>query len=243
MAYKLGIIGLGKIAQDQHLPVVAKDSNFELAAVVSSREGYRDVPHFRTPAELFRSGFVAGAPPDAYSEDGQHWGNPLYDWTAMRADGYRWWIERFRRTFDLVDLTRVDHFRGFDAYWRIPLPAEMLDARVADPEGLLDEEFDVAYAYEPLHHSGIPHAFMNSVLFLDHDRTEVHARLHHLRQQGQHREGVPNRCLSDFVAPKSTGVRDYVGGFAVTAGLGSDRLFHSVDEATRPLIAHLTEAG
>jgi D-galactose 1-dehydrogenase len=56
MAFRLGIIGLGKIAQDQHLPVVAKNGDFELAAVVSSRSGYGDVPAFRTPAELFRSG-------------------------------------------------------------------------------------------------------------------------------------------------------------------------------------------
>lgn len=61
MAYKLGIIGLGKIAQDQHLPVVAKDPNFELAAVVSSRGGYRDVPAFRTAGELFRSGLKLDA--------------------------------------------------------------------------------------------------------------------------------------------------------------------------------------
>ena len=53
------------------------------------------------------------------SPDGQLWGNPLYDWPAMRRDGYRWWIERFRRTFELVDLTRVDHFRGFVAYWAV----------------------------------------------------------------------------------------------------------------------------
>ena len=61
MAFKLAIIGLGKIAQDQHLPVVAKNKDFDLAAVVSSREGYRDVPHFRTPAELFRSGLKLDA--------------------------------------------------------------------------------------------------------------------------------------------------------------------------------------
>src|SRR3954447_7287002 len=61
MAYKLGIIGLGKIAQDQHLPVVAKNPDFELAAVVSSRGGYRDVPAFRTAAELFRSGLKLDA--------------------------------------------------------------------------------------------------------------------------------------------------------------------------------------
>ena len=61
MAFKLAIIGLGKIAQDQHLPVVAKNTDFDLAAVVSSREGYRDVPHFKTPAELFRSGLKLDA--------------------------------------------------------------------------------------------------------------------------------------------------------------------------------------
>jgi 4-alpha-glucanotransferase len=69
--------------------------------------------------ELFQRGVVAGVPPDAYSKTGQLWGNPLYDWAALRNTGYRWWIERFRRTFELVDLTRVDHFRGFVAYWSV----------------------------------------------------------------------------------------------------------------------------
>jgi 4-alpha-glucanotransferase len=70
--------------------------------------------------ELFQRGFVAAAPPDALSAFGQRWGNPLYDWHAMRAQGYRWWIERFRRTFDLFDVVRIDHFRGFVAYWAVP---------------------------------------------------------------------------------------------------------------------------
>ena len=74
----------------------------------------------RAHPRLFQHGVVAGVPPDAFAETGQLWGNPLYDWTAMRADGYRWWIERFRRAFELVDLTRVDHFRGFVAYWAVP---------------------------------------------------------------------------------------------------------------------------
>ncbi len=69
---------------------------------------------------LFQRGEVAGAPPDALGPEGQLWGNPLYDWPAMRRDGYRWWIERFRRTFELVDLTRIDHFRGFVSYWAVP---------------------------------------------------------------------------------------------------------------------------
>ncbi len=74
----------------------------------------------RAHPHLFQRGAVAGVPPDLFAKTGQLWGNPLYDWTAMRADAYRWWIERFRRTFELVDLTRVDHFRGFVSYWAVP---------------------------------------------------------------------------------------------------------------------------
>ncbi|MFZ0040159.1 MAG: 4-alpha-glucanotransferase [Solirubrobacteraceae bacterium] len=70
--------------------------------------------------ELFQSGFVAGAPPDAYAKSGQLWGNPLYDWPALQRRGYRWWVERVRRTLDLFDLARIDHFRGFVAYWAVP---------------------------------------------------------------------------------------------------------------------------
>jgi 4-alpha-glucanotransferase len=70
--------------------------------------------------ELFQSGLVAGVPPDDWSATGQLWGNPLYDWEAMRATGFRWWIERLRRTFELVDVTRIDHFRAFVAYWAVP---------------------------------------------------------------------------------------------------------------------------
>ena len=70
--------------------------------------------------ELFARGEVAGAPPDALSATGQRWGNPLYDWPVHRATGFHWWRERFRRTFELVDLARIDHFRGFVSYWAIP---------------------------------------------------------------------------------------------------------------------------
>ena len=70
--------------------------------------------------ELFQTGLVAAAPPDSLSAFGQRWGNPLYDWHAMREQRYRWWIERFRRTFELFDVVRIDHFRGFVAYWAVP---------------------------------------------------------------------------------------------------------------------------
>lgn len=64
---------------------------------------------------------VSGVPPDYFSETGQRWGNPLYDWDRMRDREYDWWIRRFRRTLEWVDLVRVDHFRGFEAYWEIPV--------------------------------------------------------------------------------------------------------------------------
>ena len=63
---------------------------------------------------------VAGVPPDFFSATGQRWGNPLYRWEAHRAEAYAWWIERVRRTFELVDIVRIDHFRGFAGYWEIP---------------------------------------------------------------------------------------------------------------------------
>lgn len=63
---------------------------------------------------------VAGVPPDYFSETGQLWGNPLYDWKAMKADNYNWWYERLRVAFSLFDIVRIDHFRGFCNYWSIP---------------------------------------------------------------------------------------------------------------------------
>ena len=69
--------------------------------------------------ELFQRDEVAGAPPDALGPDGQLWGNPLYDWGVLRKQGYRWWIERFRRTIELFDCARIDHFRGFVSYWAV----------------------------------------------------------------------------------------------------------------------------
>jgi 4-alpha-glucanotransferase len=67
---------------------------------------------------------VAGVPPDYFSETGQLWGNPLYDWEKHAADGYSWWLDRLRAVLTLVDIVRLDHFRGFAGYWEIPGDAE-----------------------------------------------------------------------------------------------------------------------
>lgn len=63
---------------------------------------------------------VAGVPPDYFSATGQRWGNPLYDWKAMHEEQYQWWIERIKTTLELIDIVRIDHFRGFAGYWEIP---------------------------------------------------------------------------------------------------------------------------
>ncbi len=62
---------------------------------------------------------MAGVPPDYFSETGQLWGNPIYRWERMQADGFKWWLRRFHTMLDYVDLIRVDHFRGFESYWQV----------------------------------------------------------------------------------------------------------------------------
>lgn len=67
---------------------------------------------------------VAGVPPDYFSETGQLWGNPIYNWEGMRQEGYSWWVERIRANFLLYDILRIDHFRGLAAYWAVPFGEE-----------------------------------------------------------------------------------------------------------------------
>ncbi|OIW20015.1 hypothetical protein TanjilG_31933 [Lupinus angustifolius] len=77
---------------------------------------------------LNRKGFpllVSGVPPDAFSDTGQLWGSPLYDWNAMEKEGYSWWIRRLRRAQDLYDEFRIDHFRGFAGFWAVPSEAKV----------------------------------------------------------------------------------------------------------------------
>jgi 4-alpha-glucanotransferase len=78
-------------------------------------------PHFFQLDEERRPLYAAGVPPDYFSEDGQLWGNPLYDWDALRADGYGLWMNRFQAASALFDVIRIDHFRGFESYWRVPV--------------------------------------------------------------------------------------------------------------------------
>lgn len=101
---------LHKIALIGDLPIfVAHDS-----ADVWSHQDLFYLDHMKKPK------FQAGVPPDYFSPTGQLWGNPLYRWRVHKSSGYQWWIERVRSTLNLVDLIRLDHFRGFAGYWEVP---------------------------------------------------------------------------------------------------------------------------
>lgn len=91
---------------------------------------------------------VAGVPPDYFSEDGQLWGNPCYDWKALKKDNYRWWIRRIEGAAKLYDVLRIDHFRGFDEYWSVPAAdntaknGKWKKGPGMDLVGLLNKKFD-----------------------------------------------------------------------------------------------------
>jgi 4-alpha-glucanotransferase len=76
-------------------------------------------PKYFEVDELGNRKLVAGVPPDYFSETGQLWGNPQYNWKELEKDGFSWWVDRFKHMFNTCDAIRVDHFRGFDAYWEV----------------------------------------------------------------------------------------------------------------------------
>ena len=76
--------------------------------------------YFQYDQETLQQKTCAGVPPDYFSATGQLWGNPLYDWDVLKRDGYAWWVDRIRHLLTLVDIVRIDHFRGFEAYWQVP---------------------------------------------------------------------------------------------------------------------------
>ncbi|MBX2864677.1 MAG: 4-alpha-glucanotransferase [Leptolyngbyaceae cyanobacterium MAG.088] len=79
---------------------------------------------FKLNPETLESAYIAGVPPDYFSETGQLWGNPVYNWDACEQEGFDWWVSRFKATLQYVDWVRVDHFRGFEAYWQVPASEE-----------------------------------------------------------------------------------------------------------------------
>jgi 4-alpha-glucanotransferase len=107
---------LKKYANDRGIRIIG---DIPIFVAHHSADVWSHPAHF-TLDKTGRPRVVAGVPPDYFSETGQRWGNPLYRWEEMEEDHFQWWVERFRRTFSLVDILRLDHFRGFAAYWEIP---------------------------------------------------------------------------------------------------------------------------
>lgn len=89
---------------------------------LDSADVWRHPEHFQLDAAGHPS-CVAGCPPDDFSQEGQYWGNPIYDWTKMAQDGFSWWLERIAAAGRLFDVIRIDHFRGIESYWSIPASA------------------------------------------------------------------------------------------------------------------------
>ncbi|NJO41973.1 MAG: 4-alpha-glucanotransferase [Cyanobacteria bacterium CRU_2_1] len=85
-----------------------------------SAEVWAHPEHFCLDEETGLPALMAGVPPDYFSPTGQLWGNPLYDWEQLQEEDFRWWMQRFKTMLDCVDLIRIDHFRGFEAYWAVP---------------------------------------------------------------------------------------------------------------------------
>jgi 4-alpha-glucanotransferase len=79
---------------------------------------------FKLDPETFEPAYIAGVPPDYFSATGQLWGNPVYNWDKLQQTNFDWWIKRFQATLQYVDIVRVDHFRGFEAYWQVPAGEE-----------------------------------------------------------------------------------------------------------------------
>jgi len=115
--------------QWQDLREYAHKKNIRIIGDVPIYVPYDSVEVWKDPAlfqldEKLNPTAVAGCPPDAFSEDGQLWGNPLYRWDVMEATGFEWWIRRLAAAGRLYDIVRMDHFRGLEAYWAIPFGAE-----------------------------------------------------------------------------------------------------------------------
>ena len=111
--------------QYKKLKAYANDNGIQIIGDIPIYVAHDSVEMWVNP-ELFKMknkvepSHVAGTPPDDFTDDGQFWGNPIYDWEYMKKEGYSWWIWRLKESFKLYDIVRIDHFRGFESFWEVP---------------------------------------------------------------------------------------------------------------------------
>lgn len=110
-----------KYANEKGIAVIG-DMPFYVA--MDSVDVWADLPLFKIDEKTLTAEKVAGVPPDYFSENGQLWGNPIYNWDAMKKDGYKWWLSRLGAALKTYDIVRIDHFRAFASYWEVPADSE-----------------------------------------------------------------------------------------------------------------------
>lgn len=108
--------GIKKKANDKGILIIG---DLPIYTAHDSADVWAEREFFEVDPETGEALLMAGAPPDYFCEDGQLWGNPIYKWKLMEADGYKWWMGRIRANLLLTDIVRIDHFRGFEAYWQV----------------------------------------------------------------------------------------------------------------------------
>lgn len=108
---------LRKYANERNIQIIGDVSIY---VCHNSADVWANQENFALDPESLEAAWMAGVPPDYFSETGQLWGNPVYNWEHLQTTNYAWWIDRFKGTLQYVDIVRIDHFRGFEAFWRIP---------------------------------------------------------------------------------------------------------------------------
>ncbi|MBF6626160.1 4-alpha-glucanotransferase [Aerococcaceae bacterium zg-BR9] len=109
-------LALKKYANEHHIQIIG---DMPIYVAADSVEMWTTPQLFKV-SETLEPTVVAGCPPDEFSDDGQYWGNPIYDWDYMEKDQYAWWVLRLKESFKIYDQVRIDHFRGFESYWEVP---------------------------------------------------------------------------------------------------------------------------
>ncbi len=108
---------LREFAHDRGIQIIG---DISIYVCFNSADVWANPDLFQLHPDSLEPAYIAGVPPDYFSETGQLWGNPVYNWEKLQETGFAWWIDRFRATLNYADLVRIDHFRGFEAYWRVP---------------------------------------------------------------------------------------------------------------------------
>ena len=112
---------LRKYANDRNVQIVG---DIPIYVAHDSADVWGNPENFSLDKDTGEAALMAGVPPDYFSATGQLWGNPVYDWKQLEKQNFKWWVQRFEAMLDYVDIIRIDHFRGFEAFWAVPLGEE-----------------------------------------------------------------------------------------------------------------------